>query len=97
MADQREVASPASADAVTQANVEVLGHAPAQALGSMYQYISQSLGLAAGNGVNLQNQSNIAHQATTTQGLVSLYSLPAPPRARTTKAAPRPSLWDLFL
>lgn len=54
-------------DAVTQASVETLGQAPAIALGSLYQTIAQSLGLAAQNAVNAQQQSNVLAQAATTR------------------------------
>lgn len=62
-------------DAVTQANVKVLGDAPAMAMSNLYQTISQSLSLSAQNAVTSQQQSNIVHQATTTQGVSLLYSV----------------------
>ncbi len=62
-------------DAVTQANVKVLGDSPAMALSNLYQTISQSLSLSAQNAVTSQQQSNIVHQATTTQGVSLLYSV----------------------
>ena len=62
-------------DAVTQANVKVLGDAPAMAMSNLYQTISQSLSLSAQNSVTSQQQSNIVHQATTTQGVSLLYSV----------------------
>jgi hypothetical protein len=62
-------------DAVTQANVKVLGDAPAQSLSNLYQTISQSLSLSAQNAVNAQQQANVIHQATTTQGVSLLYSI----------------------
>ncbi|MGK7941422.1 MAG: RebB family R body protein [Crocosphaera sp.] len=62
-------------DAVTQANVKVLGDAPAMAMSNLYQTMSQSLSLAAQNAVTAQQQSNIVHQAATTQGVSLLYSV----------------------
>ena len=62
-------------DAVTQANVKVLGDSPAMSLSNLYQTISQSLSLSAQNAVTAQQQSNIVHQATTTQGVSLLYSI----------------------
>ena len=62
-------------DAVTQANVKVLAESPAMALSNLYQTISQSLSLSAQNAVTSQQQSNIVHQATTTQGVSLLYSM----------------------
>jgi hypothetical protein len=62
-------------DAVTQANVKVLGDAPALSLSNLYQMISQSLGLSAQNAVMAQQQSNIIHQASTTQGVNLIYAV----------------------
>ncbi|MCA9691366.1 MAG: RebB family R body protein [Nannocystaceae bacterium] len=62
-------------DAVSQSNVKVLGDAPAMALGNLYQAISQSIALAAGNAVTSQQQSNVIYQAATTMGVTGLYSL----------------------
>ena len=62
-------------DAVTQANVKVLGDSPALSLSNLYQTISQSLSLSAQNAVMSQQQSNIIHQATTTQGVNNIYSV----------------------
>ena len=54
-------------DAVTQSNVETLGHTPALAAGSLYQAIAQSMGLAAQNAVNAQQQGHLLAQAATTR------------------------------
>jgi len=62
-------------DAVTQANVKTLGDAPAIAISNLYQIISQSLGLSAQNAVMSQQQSNIIHQASTTQGVNLIYAV----------------------
>ena len=62
-------------DDVTQANVKVLADSPAMALSNLYQTVSQSLSLSVQNAVTLQQQSNIAHQATTTQGVNLLYTV----------------------
>ncbi len=62
-------------DAVTQANVKVIADAPAIAMGNLYQMISSSLGLSAQNAVMAQQQSNIIHQAATTQGVNLLYAV----------------------
>lgn len=59
-------------DAVTQANVKVVGNAPAQAMGQLYQSISASLGTAAHNAVAAQQQAQITAQAATTQGVALL-------------------------
>jgi len=62
-------------DSVTQANVKVLGDAPAQALGSLYQSLGQTTSLAGGNAVTAQQQANVTHQASTTLGVTLLYSI----------------------
>ncbi|MBZ4415754.1 RebB family R body protein [Myxococcus sp. RHSTA-1-4] len=62
-------------DAVTQANVKVLGDAPALALGHIYQTMAHSTGLSFQNAVTAQQQLNMAAQAATVQGVNLLYSL----------------------
>ena len=62
-------------DAVTQANVKVLGDAPVVAMGSLYQATAQALGNAAHNATTAQQQTNVTAQAATTQGIVTLYSI----------------------
>ena len=62
-------------DAVTQANVKVLADSPAMSLSNLYQTVSQSLSLSVQNAVTMQQQSNIIHQATTTQGVNLLYTV----------------------
>ena len=62
-------------DAVTQVNVKVLAESPAMSLSNLYQTISQSLSLSAQNAVTSQQQTNIVHQAATTQGVSLLYSV----------------------
>jgi hypothetical protein len=62
-------------DAVTQANVKVLGDAPALALGHIYQALAHSTGLSFQNAVTAQQQLNMAAQAATVQGVNLLYSL----------------------
>lgn len=52
-------------DAVTQANVKVLGNAPAMAIGILYQTVASSLGLAAQNAVTAQQNMNDISRATT--------------------------------
>ncbi len=64
--------NPQITDAVTQSNVKVLGEAPAVAMGSLYQTISNSVAMAAANSVNAQQQSNIVYQAATVMCVKSL-------------------------
>lgn len=62
-------------DAVTQANVKVLGDAPAVALGNLYQATAQALSNAAHNATTAQQQATITMQAATTSGVTTLYSI----------------------
>lgn len=62
-------------DSVTQANVEVLGVAPATALGNLFQATAQALANAAQNATLSQQQTGITAQAATTMGVTVLYSL----------------------
>lgn len=56
-------------DAVTQANVKVLGEAPAMALGSLYQTMAQAAGLALQNAVTGQQSLAAVNQAATVAAL----------------------------
>jgi len=62
-------------DSVTQANVKVLGDAPAIALGNLYQATAQALSNAAHNATSAQQQATITMQAATTSGVTTLYSV----------------------
>lgn len=52
-------------DAITQANVKVLGDAPAMAMGNLYQAAAQALANAAHNATTAQQQNNVLAQAVT--------------------------------
>ncbi|MEI9989808.1 MAG: RebB family R body protein [Rhizomicrobium sp.] len=62
-------------DAVTQANVKVLGDAPAMAMGSLYQALAHSTGILFENAAAAQQQLAITAQAATTQGVMQIYSV----------------------
>jgi hypothetical protein len=62
-------------DSVTQANVKILGDAPAIAMGNFYQATAQALANAAHNATNAQQQSFVTSQASTTMGVATLYAL----------------------
>ncbi len=62
-------------DSVTQANTQVLGTAPAVAMGNLFQATAQALANAAHNATTSQQQTNITAQAATTQGVSTLYSI----------------------
>jgi ABC-type phosphate transport system ATPase subunit len=62
-------------DSVTQANVKVLGDAPAMALANLFQATAQALANSAHNATNGQQQNAIMAQAATTMGVTTLYSI----------------------
>src|SRR4030095_8642733 len=62
-------------DAVTQANVKVLGDAPAMAMGAIYQSLAHSTGILYENAASAQQQLAIAAQAATNQGVIQIYSV----------------------
>lgn len=62
-------------DAVTQTNVQVLGDAPAMAMGAIYQSLSHSTGILFENAVSSQQQLGIAASAATNQGIIQIYSV----------------------
>ena len=62
-------------DAVTQANVKVLGDSPAMAMGAIYQSLAHSTGILYENAASSQQQLAIAGQAATNQGVIQIYSV----------------------
>lgn len=62
-------------DSVTQANVKVLGDAPAMSMGNLFQATSQALANAAHNATSAQQQTGVTAQAATTMGVTTLYSI----------------------
>ena len=73
-------------DSVTQANVQTLGSAPANAMGNLFQATSQALANAAHNATTAQQQTNITAQAATTMGVATLYSIDTASTGMATKA-----------
>ncbi|MBL9101225.1 MAG: RebB family R body protein [Myxococcales bacterium] len=73
-------------DSVTQANVKVLGDAPAVAVGSLFQATAQALANAAHNATNSQQQSYVTAQAATTMGVTTLLSIDTASTGMATKA-----------
>nr|QLH55441.1 RebB protein [Cystobacter sp.] len=62
-------------DSVSQANTKVLGDAPAIAMGNLFVATSQALSNAAHNATTAQQESYVTMQASTTQGIATLYSI----------------------
>jgi len=71
-------------DAVTQANLKVLGDAPAIAMANLYQATAQALANAAHNATVAQQQMNVTAQAVTTTGVALIYSLSTSSPGKTT-------------
>jgi hypothetical protein len=71
----KDTVEPMITDAVTQANLLVIGAAPAVAMANLYQTLANSIALASMNAVYAQQQANMAHQAATVQGVALLLSL----------------------
>ena len=61
-------------DAVTQADLQVVGVSPAVALGNLYQATAQALANAAHNATAAQQQAWITAQAATTAGVALIYA-----------------------
>jgi len=70
-----ETVNPQITDSVTQANVKVLGDAPAMAMGNVYQAMAHSMGLLFENAVTAQQNLAITAQAATVQGVMQIYSV----------------------
>ena len=62
-------------DSLTQVNTNVLGDAPAMAMGNSFIATSQALANAAHNATHNQQLTNITAQAATTMGITTLYSI----------------------
>lgn len=73
-------------DSVTQANVKVLGDAPAMAMGNLFQATSQALSNAAHNATTAQQQAAVTAQAATTMGVATLYSVDTASTGKATSA-----------
>ena len=72
-------------DAITQTNVKVLGDAPAQAMGTLYQVAGQVTGLSMENATAAQQQLNTLNNAVTTQGVNSISTMVPAVIARATQ------------
>ena len=59
-------------DSVTQANVKVVGEAPATAMANLYQTTAHALSISFQNSVASQQQQNTLAQASVTTGVALL-------------------------
>lgn len=65
-------------DASAGANTELLGDAPAIAIGHLYQATAHALGVAVENAVSAQQQINTMAEAATNQALMQLFTVDTP-------------------
>jgi len=61
-------------DSIAQVNTKVLGDAPAMGMGNLFVVTSQALSNAAHNATGNQHNSTVTLQATTVQGVSTLFS-----------------------
>lgn len=61
-------------DAVAGTNTSVGASAPAMAMGSLYQTISNSVAMSAANAVYAQQQGWVTYQSAGTLGVTKLFS-----------------------
>jgi hypothetical protein len=81
-------------DAITQQSVQVLGSAPAMAMGFIYQSSAHSISILYQNTVAAQRQAAICAQAATNQGVIHLYSAGSMAGAASTAKVTRSSTAD---
>lgn len=65
MADPNVIVNPQVSDAVTSTNTNVIGLAPSQAMGVLYQGVAASVNLSIQNAQNSSQQLNQIGQAVT--------------------------------
>jgi hypothetical protein len=71
-----DTVAPIISDSVTQVNTKVLGDAPAQAMGTLYQTAAATSGIAMQNAVHAQNNQYALNNAATTEGVNLLFTSP---------------------
>lgn len=72
-------------DAVTQSNVKVVGDAPAESMGMLYQMLAQSTGMSMQNMVANQQHKSTIDTGVVTGGATILYTLQTATTAKATK------------
>ena len=71
-----DTVAPMITDSITQVNTKVLGDAPAQAMGTLFQTAGATSGIALQNAVHAQNNQYALNNATTTEGVNLLFTSP---------------------
>ena len=77
-------------DSITQANLKVLGDAPAVAMGNLYQATGQALANAAHAATSQANQTWVTAQAATTQSVATLLAIDTAAAGKAAQAIERP-------
>ena len=72
-------------DAISQTNVKVLGDAPAESMGMLYQMMAQSTGMSMQNMVSNQQHKNTIDSAVVTGAVTLLYTLDVAAEAKATQ------------
>ena len=75
MADPATTVNGQVTDSITQVNTKVVGDSPAMSMGNLMTATGQALSNAAHNATYGQQQGMVSWQATTIQGINSLYSI----------------------
>lgn len=84
-------------DAVTQSSVAVLGVAPAQSMGNVYQTAAHSLSVLYENATQMQHHGAVSGQAAANQGVMQLYSVPPMASAMSTSKIAQSDEPDLMM
>ena len=69
-----DTVAPMITDSITQVNTEVLGDAPAQAMGTLFQTAAATSGIAMQNAVHAQNNQYALNNAATTEGVNLMFT-----------------------
>ena len=75
MADPATTVNGQITDSITQVNTKVVGDAPAMSMGSLMTATGRALSSAGHNATYGQQQAMVRWQATTIQGINSLYGM----------------------
>ncbi len=62
-------------DSATQANTTILGTAPANTMGNLFQAAGQALANISYNGASAQQNTNVTAQTATSVGVAMIYAL----------------------
>jgi len=84
-------------DSVTQANISVLGNAPAVAMSSLYTTMAHSMGILFQNSTMAQQHAAISSQAAVNRGVMQMYGVNTMAAAAATARTGNSNNSDLLL